>query len=195
MRDGGPIEQLHERFGELGQICPARGRDHGAVDHVGTLHEHAADSLDIGCERRVGRDPTTLHVARCRRHLHAVAHVTDGQPLVEEVRHDPLHVRVVADHLGRPAARNEHGHIRCRIDLRKGHVRVQPTSGTLHVRVPTRLEIVHDELQALALRRSHVDGVPSLAQPVEHVVDLELLARVRGQDQNALHVSSSRRRA
>ena len=73
------------------------------------------------------------------------------------------------------------------IDLGEGEIRLEPAARPLDVRVPTRLEVVDDELKPLALPRRDVHVIPGLPQPVEHVVDLELFAGVAGEDQHPLH--------
>ena len=51
-----------------------------------------------------------------------------GQLVFEEVRDDPLHVGIVADHFRRPAARDEHADVPLRIDLGEGEIRLEPAA-------------------------------------------------------------------
>jgi hypothetical protein len=116
-----------------------------------------------------------------------VAELGDRILALHEVPNDALHVGVVADVLGRPAAGDDHGDVVGRVHVREGDVGGPGVPGLLGVGVVAVHEVVHHELELLDRGRGDVDLVSLFEQALVGVHHLEGLGGVTGEDHDLRH--------
>ena len=170
-------------------IGPGARRDHHAVHDRRAVHELRARRADVRLQRRVGGGAPPLEHPGGGQRERSVAQLRNRLLGLEEVPDDPLHVRVVADVLGCPAAGNHERDVVARIHVREGEVGVPGVAGLLRVGVVAVDEVMDDELELLPRGRGDLDVVAGLEQALVGVHDLERFRGVAGEHQDLGHGS------
>ncbi len=172
---------------------PGLGSDDPAIPNGLLLREPGAGLFRFNAHVFVAGDAPAGKYPGGRQHLDAVAdgkHPFSGGLEFPDNFEDQ---RVIAQVFGGTTAEDQNSLELRRLHLIEGNVSVQSIAGALDVGVPSRLEIVHHQMQA-ASRRGGYHGTPAFfPESVHGVKGLIGFATVTGNDENLRHSSEGSR--
>src|ERR1039457_1700494 len=175
-----------ERRMRLPRLC---GYD-SPVAHCLLVHKRPPGLLGFQANVLIARHPLPARQPCRSQYLHAMANGEDPFPLAVELTHDLDHPGVVAQVLRRPAPQDEHRSILLNSDIVECQVGFKPVAGLLDIGVPSRLKIVHHQVQPPP-RRSRDHRLPAfLLEPMHGVESLIRFSAVASNDQDFRHLST-----